>query len=331
MAPGRLIRVSGEGMRREHGEARARLAGPVKADYRVVAKGMTPAAAFRAVCAVCVQHIEANRLGALAAADPEYLHQMRVALRRLRTAFEAFEDAVPEAVASQLIGELRWLGRALGRARDWDVFIAAILKPAVSARPRHPGLRALRAASVGLAAEARVAAHRALQSRRYFALMRALRALSYADEAGASGTVRALPIGARAPAMISAMYATARKRGRGLARFGVKDLHWLRNAVRRLRYGVLFLETVLPEARARALARTVEALQETLGGINDCAVARELLALARVEARGPQRKKACKLLKRRIEAARSALDAALDGQWEGFRAAEKAWSRRARA
>ena len=331
MAAGHLIRVSGEGIRREHGEARAHRAGPVKGDYRVVAKGMTPAEAFRAVCAACVQHVEANRLGALAAADPEYLHQMRVALRRLRTAFEDFEYAVPEAVASQLTGELRWLGRALGRARDWDVFTATTLKPAVSARPRHRGLRALRVASVGLAAEARVAAHRALQSRRYFELMRALRALSYADEARSAGTVRALPIGARAPAVISAMYALARKRGRGLARLGVKDLHRLRNAVRRLRYGLLFLETVLPEARARALAVTVEALQETLGGINDCAVARGLLALARVEARGPQQKKARKLLKRRIEAARSALEAALERQWKEFRAAEKAWSRRARA
>src|SRR5215471_19011986 len=119
-----LIRLSGEGVRREHGEPGKRLAGPVKADYRVVGKSMTPGEAFRAVCAVCVRHIEANRPGTLAAADPEYLHQMRVALRRMRTAFEAFEGAVPEEVASQLIGELRWLARALGRARDWDVFIA---------------------------------------------------------------------------------------------------------------------------------------------------------------------------------------------------------------
>ena len=330
MAPGQLIRISGEGIRREHGEARARRAGPVKADYRVVAKSMTPAEAFRAVCAACVQHVEANRLGALAAADPEYLHQMRVALRRLRTAFEAFEDAVPEAVASTMIGELRWLGRALGRARDWDVFIASTLKPAISARPRHAGLRALRAASAGLAAGARVGAHRALQSRRYFALMRALRALSYAGEAEPAGTVRALPMRVRAPAVISAMYARARKRGRGLASLGVKDLHRLRNAVRRLRYGVLFLEPLLPEARGRALAVTVEALQETLGGINDCAVARELLALARVEARGPQRKKARELLKRRVEAMRSALRGKLERQWEAFRAAEKWWSRPAR-
>jgi CHAD domain-containing protein len=326
-----LIRLSGEGVRREHGEARMRRAGPVKADYRVVGKGMTPAEAFRAVCAACVQHVEANRHGGLAAVDPEYLHQMRVALRRLRTAFEVFADAVPEAVASPLIGELRWLSRALVRARDWDVFIAATLKPAMSARPRHRGLRALRVASESLAAEARSAAHRALESRRYYALMRSLRALSYDADGGPAGTVRALPMRVRALAVISPMYIKARKRGRKLARLGVKDLDRLRNAVRRLRYGLLFLEPILPEARARALAGTAEALQESLGGIKDCAVAKELMSIARAEARGPQRRKARRILKKRVEAAWDARDRDLARQWQDFRAAEKGWSGLGRA
>ena len=319
-----LIRLSGEGVRREHGEARTRRVGPVKADFRVVGKGMTPTEAFRAVCASCVQQVEANRHGVLAAVDPEYLHQMRVALRRLRTAFEVFADAFPEA--SPLIGELRWLSRALVRARDWDVFIAGTLKPAISARPRHRGLRALRAASESLAAEARSAAHRALESRRYYSLMRALRALSYGGDGRPAGTVRALPMRVRALAVISAMYARARKRGRKLSRLGAKDLQRLRNAVRRLRYGLLFLEPILPEARARALAGTVEALQETLGGIKDCAVAKELISVARAEARGPQRRKARRILKKRVEAARDARDRDLARQWEDFRAAEKGWA-----
>jgi CHAD domain-containing protein len=294
---------------------------------------MTPVDAFRAVCAACVQHIEANRQGALAAADPEYLHQIRVALRRLRTAFEVFSGAVPEAVAAPMLAELRWLSRALGRARDWDVFIGATLRRAQSSRPRHPGLRALRTASEGLGAEARSVAHRALESRRYYGVMRALRALSYADadERPSPGPVRALPMRVRAAAVIAAMYGKARKRGRKLMRLDAGDIHRLRNAVRRLRYALLFLDPILPEARARSLAAAVEALQETLGGINDCAVAGELLDLARAEAQGPQRRKARKLLKKRIGAARAALRDGLVGQWEEFRAAEKWWSPAARA
>ena len=319
----RLIRVSGAGIRREHGELRPGETGPVKANYRVVEKWMTPIEAFRAVCAACVQHIEGNRLGALAADDPEYLHQMRVALRRLRTAFEVFADAVPESVVAPLVEELRWLSRALGRARDWDVFIADALRPALAQRPRHPGLRAFRTASEDLGAEARSTAHRALESRRYYALMRALRALSYGD-AGQDGA-RPAPIQRQAAAVLSAMYARAARRGRKLMRLDSKELHRLRNAVRRLRYALLFFASVLPEARLRPLAQAVEALQETLGGINDCAVAGELIEGARAEARGPQRRKARKLLRKRVEAARGVRREALRTRWEGFRAADKAW------
>src|SRR5262245_11718103 len=327
----RLIRDSGEGVRREHGETRRADPGPVKPDYRVVDRAMTPVEAFRAVCAACVQHIEGNRHGALAGADPEYLHQIRVALRRMRTALEVFADAVPEEAASPLRDELRWLARALGRARDWDVFIAATLGPALSQRPRHGGLRALRAASESLGAEAHRAAQRVLESRRYYAVMRALRALGYADgedAPAAAGRVRALPMRVRASAVIAAMYARTRKRGRKLMRLDDAELHRVRNAVRRLRYGLLFLAPILPEARSRSLTATVEVLQEALGELNDCAVARELLREARAEARGPQRRKARKLLKKRIAAGRTARRAELEAQWEEFRAAEKGWAPR---
>jgi CHAD domain-containing protein len=327
----RLIRVSGDGVRREHGELRPGEARPVKTDYRVVEKWMTSGEAFRAVCAVCVQHIEGNRSGALAAADPEYLHQMRVALRRLRTAFEVFADGVPQPVAAPLLEELRWLSRALGRARDWDVFIAGALRPALAQRSRRSGLRALRDASEDLSADARSSAQRALESRRYYALMRALRALGYGDTPLAprpAGAVRSLPM-RHAVAVIAAMVGRARKRGRKLKRLDSRELHRLRKAVRRLRYGLLFLAPLLPEARVRPLAESVESLQETLGGINDCAVAGKLVEQARGRVRGSRLRKARKLLRKRIAAALGARRAALGTHWEEFRAAHKAWPARA--
>jgi triphosphatase len=319
----RLIRVSGAGVRREHGELRPGEAGPVEPDYRVVEKWMTPPQAFRALCAACVQHLEANRAGALAGADPEYLHQMRVALRRLRTAFDIFADAVPDAAG--LAGELRWLSRALGRARDWDVFVADTLKPALSGRPRHAGLRALRETCEEMRAEAGSAARRALESRRYYGLMRVLRSLSYGDAPRPAGAVRSLPM-RHAIAVIGAMYGKARKRGRKLKRLGSGDLHRLRNAVRRLRYAVLFLAPLLPEARVRALGESVESLQETLSVMNDGTVAVELIGEARRRARGPRLRKARKLLAKRIAAAQTVRREALRAQWEGFRAAEKSWA-----
>lgn len=320
----RLIRVSGAGVRREHGELRPGEAGPVKPDYRVVEKWMTPPEAFRALCAACVRHLEANRVGALAGSDPEYLHQMRVALRRLRTAFDIFADAAPGAAG--LDGEVRWLSRALGGARDWDVFFADTLKPALSGRPRHAGLRALRDACEDLSGEARGAARRALESRRYYGLMRALRSLSYGDAPRPTGAVRSLPM-RHAVSVIGAMYGKARRRGRKLKHLGSADFHRLRKGVRRLRYALLFLAALLPEARVRALAGPVESLQETLGAMNDCAVAGKLIGEARRRARGPRLRKARKLLAKRIAAERAVRREAFKTQWEDFRAAEKSWAR----
>lgn len=325
----RLIRVSGAGIRREHGEPRPGEAGPVKADYRVVEQWMTPLEAFRALCAVCVQHLEGNRYGALAASDPEYLHQMRVALRRLRTAFGLFADALPRPVAAELLEELRWLRRALGGARDWDVFLAGTLRPALSQHPRHAGLRAMRAACEDLSADARSVAQRALESRRYYALMRALRALSYGDTPippRPAGAARPLPMQRHALAALAALVGKARKRGRKLARLEAKELHRLRKTVRRLRYGLLFFAPLLPQARVRPLARAVETLQESLGTLNDCAVGEELIERARAEARGPQRRKARKFLAKGMAAARAARRGELEAQWEAFRAAEKEWA-----
>jgi len=322
----RLIRVSGAGIRREHGELRPGESGPVKADYRVLEPWMTPLEAFRALCAACVRHLESNRYGVLAAADPEYLHQMRVALRRLRTLFEVFADALPRAVAAELLEEMRWLRRALGRARDWDVFLAGTLRPALAHHPRHAGLRSMRAACEDLSAEARSVAQRALESRRYYALMRALRALSYGDAPVSprqAGAPRPLSLRRHA---LSALIGKARKRGRKLAHLDAAELHRLRKVVRRLRYSLLFLAPLLPEARVRALAGAVEALQETLGALNDYAVGKELIERARDEARGPQKRKARKLLAKRIAAARAARRGELEAQWEAFRAAQKEWA-----
>ena len=62
-----------------------------------------------------------NEPGTRLGADPEYVHDMRVATRRLRTALDVFTDAIPEEAREPFARDLRWVGRALGRVRDTDV------------------------------------------------------------------------------------------------------------------------------------------------------------------------------------------------------------------
>lgn len=56
--------------------------------------------------------------------DIEGVHQMRVGLRRLRSAFTVFRPALPRSVTAPLVREMRWAGKTLDHARDLDVYIA---------------------------------------------------------------------------------------------------------------------------------------------------------------------------------------------------------------
>src|SRR2546428_6271839 len=68
--------------------------------------------------------------------DPNYLHDMRVATRRLRTALLVFAIAIPGDTTEALGRDLRWIGRALGSVRDLDVGLKRVSEMAAKA-PEH--------------------------------------------------------------------------------------------------------------------------------------------------------------------------------------------------
>src|SRR5512134_3267497 len=82
----------------------------------------TPSEAFRAIFGAALTQAGANARGVAYGHDPEYLHQMRVGLRRLRSALLAFRELVPKKAVKPLAERLRALMPDLGAARDWDVF-----------------------------------------------------------------------------------------------------------------------------------------------------------------------------------------------------------------
>ena len=84
-------------------------------------RGIGVPEAFREIVAAGLGHLLANQPAA-AAGDPEGVHQMRVAIRRLRTALVLFETHLEPHATARFEAELKRLGRVLGEARDWDVF-----------------------------------------------------------------------------------------------------------------------------------------------------------------------------------------------------------------
>ncbi len=250
--------------------------------------------AFRRIGLSCLGHALANQAAAADGRDPEGVHQLRVALRRMRSALSLFRPALPEAERERLNGELRWLLGALGPARDRDVLAGEL----VAAIDGIEGLEAERAALRALLAEGRPALYarvrEALASRRAADLWLDLSAwleLGRFRESG-SEEARALldgPLPPFAAERLERRWRRVKKLGRRFDRLEAAGRHELRIALKKLRYGIEFLGSLWPEAEVRRLAGGAAELQDRLGHLNDVAVAqglaRELLAAAAGDAR----------------------------------------------
>ncbi|MBC7944485.1 MAG: CYTH and CHAD domain-containing protein [Burkholderiales bacterium] len=147
------------------------VAEPVKAAPIELCRDMSVAAAFRHIAFACIAHLEENEAETLAQDNPEYLHQMRVAVRRLRSAFSMFRAALSGAEFEQYADDLRWLGQTLGPARDWDVFNIETLPRIAAQFAAHAGIGQLGKEAARARVDANKAAADAIESRRYQQLL----------------------------------------------------------------------------------------------------------------------------------------------------------------
>ncbi len=247
---------------------------PLKAPPSPVAAGMTSNDAFKGLVRSCLVHYTANQRGMLAGSDPEYLHQMRVTLRRLRSVFSTFSPLFPAAVLAPPASEIRWLAQKLGPARDWDVFVAETL-PAVTARHnRHAGMVAVARSAARLRRAASRSARRAVASARGQGLLLALGGwlsaetwLEALDEAERNEVGRVVTDFARA--VLDAALKRVLKRGRHFDGLAPLELHRLRIAAKKLRYAAEFFAPLYDGDKARDYRIALTRLQDALGTYND--------------------------------------------------------------
>lgn len=221
----------------------------------------------------------AHEPGVRAGLDPEHVHKMRVAMRRLRTALRVFESALEGAPLRRWRNEMRWLGRLLGEVRDLDVHRLALS----SWRTRFPeapedGWPELDRLLVGRRLHARAALLEALDGPR----RRALDEL--ADASRRARPRSSTTVGGAARRLVGEQVERCRSALDELRVHGTVELaHRVRIRVKNLRYTLEFLREVVPE-RFGEDARVLEQAQEELGVLQD-AVSTGRLAreLARVQ------------------------------------------------
>jgi inorganic triphosphatase YgiF len=238
--------------------------------------------AIAAVVAACLEQALANFEPAHEGSDPEGVHQLRVALRRTRAALRLFRDALPPEPMESFLGELRWLAGELGPARDLDVFLLERLEPLVGRFPGDPSLKHLRDAARELRERAYDQVRAALDAPRTSELTLALGgwlvARAWRDAPDPTAAARlAAPAAAAGAELLERRLTRARKRGRHLARRTPEERHRLRIELKKLRYAGEFLESLYPAADPARLLRRLADLQDTLGALNDVAMAEGLL------------------------------------------------------
>jgi CHAD domain-containing protein len=250
---------------------------PVRAASVDLAGARTPHAALVAIGGNIARQWFGNEGGLRETATAEFVHQMRVAQRRLKTALKIFPQWADPTLTTRVAPGIKWFGGLLGEARDWDVFADSTL-PALAAADTDAVLwSAPLDAADARRLEARARAQQALRSRQYAQLT-----LAWIEWLSDLALHDAPKDGARLT-----LHAYAKKRVRKyfkrltdvpkLTTLDAAARHRERIQAKRLRYTLEFFEPIASDKTRGEILKTLGRLQGALGDGNDAAVALRFL------------------------------------------------------
>lgn len=300
----------------------------VKAKAPALAPAMTVGEAFRTIARACLEHLMLNERCLLATEAGEAVHQMRVALRRLRSAIKVFKEITAGPELGRVKDDLRWLLAHLGPARDAEVFLSEIVDPVLAAHPGNTGLAALHA-HWSRDREAKLAtAVTAVRSRRYAALIlnlgRWVESGDWLGPAGGPSRKRlAEPVTAFATRRVGkAVRSLLKEGGETLSRLPPDHQHAVRIRCKQVRYAGEFFASLVPRKTTKLFLAELSELQDVLGKLNDIAVAGTKLSGRGAEA-GSSR--AAGLVAGWHQSRRAALLNDVDKTWKRWRAMPVPW------
>jgi len=240
--------------------------------------------AFATILRACLHHLIEAMPAAEDGRDPEGIHQLRVSLRRLRSAFDLMRATGSLNKLESLRSEASWLARNLSAARDWDIFKKGTLPTIAEGCPSVAGFDALGE----VAEECRSAAYQ--QVRLVLADRRCAR---FVIELGGWIEARGwrseiLPENLAqlgepainfAGHVLSARHMKTLKRGRHFKSLTAEERHRLRLSLKKLRYAVDFLLPMYGQRKSvKRFFNKLADLQDELGSYNDMATTTSLLA-----------------------------------------------------
>ncbi|HTI87366.1 MAG TPA: CHAD domain-containing protein [Alphaproteobacteria bacterium] len=245
--------------------------GPIRAQHPQLSTAATVGQSFAALSEAGVRHLARNVEAFLARPEPDPVHQARVAVRRLRALLSAYRPVLPKGERKRVAADLKRLQKALGPARDLDVFLDEVL----------PALTTDGARSV-LAGAAQVPHRRAyLQVRKAMAgplverIAENMPKLAETLRLTKDGKGPARELGRT---LLARRHRNLAKRLVGSGRRSGKELHALRIRIKKLRYAVEFFRPVMEKGGVKAYHAALAEAQDVLGRFNDAVNARALAA-----------------------------------------------------
>lgn len=251
---------------------------PQKAGTSPVRTDMSPVEAFRAVALSCLGHLQRNEAGAVVGDDPEFVHQARVAIRRLRSALRLFAPVLPASFIEIYSPRWRDIASSLGGARDWDVFLDETLAPLETAFPGDADLARVREKGEAIQAEAQASAGVTLGKSEYSQLLLAFTAALFRLDSTPA------PASYAGTKLVDFARRRLRRRAGQIARLAgdhgkmnATRRHEMRIAFKKLRYAIEFFAPILPAKRLRNYQPALARIQDLLGQLNDLATASRLI------------------------------------------------------
>lgn len=225
------------------------------------------ASAFRNIVWSCLHQLQSNIDGAIAQEDDEFLHQLRVGMRRLRVALSIVDETFHDEELPLLLERIASLSVELGRLREWDVFIKQIAEP-IAEHLSDKEIADFMNAVEPQRKKHQMSVRRLLKSQ---ALQKTLLRFGVwthgdtwqqtnADDQSLKQFVERM-LGQRVRKVL--------KRGKDVATATPRELHRLRIACKKLRYGLELFYPLLRSNEAEEYLKHLNKLQESLGTLND--------------------------------------------------------------
>lgn len=243
--------------------------------------------AFRLTLQHCKWHVVANVPAVIESHDVEGVHQLRVALRRLRVALAAFGEEFRTPPLEALRMRAKILAQGLASARDLDVFMDELFEPAARANGSVEAFAVLRERALTARREAWSDAVREVSGLAFRTFLHDLGdavdgRIWYESPRGAQPTTGLVAFDASAidlaGRMLNRRLKAAKKRARKLESLSEAERHRLRIALKKLRYTAEFFAPLYPPQAVGPFLKRLSQMQDILGLLQDVAVARKTLA-----------------------------------------------------